>query len=534
MRTRSSPCFPAALALALAGLLPESSPGQGLLAPAGSPTPTMRTLDQVEPRVLVNAANTPGNAANTFVISQSGSYLLGADVIGASGRNGIMITTDDVTIDLNGFSVNGTAGALIGITTNTAHRGVRIHGGRVSDWPAAGIVITGAGTTVSDVTVINSGAAIVLDQTNATRIFRCSASGINVSGSLTTCLSADSVENCTLQNISSTGTLTGVVAGTQASNCALQTLSGTTVTGISGGGQVLDSAVIIVTGTSITGITGSRISRCQATGMGNGSTTTLIGISGSFVSECYTSGLNQGGASSTLSAAISAFNCVNCGVLNASFNSSSVTPGIRASLQAIGCSVVNVHNGGTGAAVGISLSFFSNSTGQVSQCRVDNCEAGILTVDRCQVFNCTVAGCDGTGIQVGQRCSVIDCTVTGNGLITTSPGISTDIRSQVMRCNSNENSGDGIAIPGGCRVEGCTAENSTLGSGIHVVSGAGCRIEGNHVRDNHRYGIEATTGDIIARNTAGGNVIASYLPSSGNNFGPVQFPATATNPAANF
>lgn len=69
---------------------------------------------------------------------------------------------------------------------------------------------------------------------------------------------------------------------------------------------------------------------------------------------------------------------------------------------------------------------------------------------------------------------------------------------------------------------------------IRVVSGAGSRIEGNHARDNHRYGIEATTADIITRNTAGGNVLASYLPSSGNNFGPVQFPATATNPAANF
>ncbi|MBS0658474.1 MAG: right-handed parallel beta-helix repeat-containing protein [Verrucomicrobia bacterium] len=411
---------------------------------------------------------------------------------------------------------------------------MRVFGGRVSGWPTAGIVLTGSGTTVSEVTVTNSGAAIVLDQAGGTRISRCTAMDIAVIAAYTLCLSADSVEHCTLQNISGAGGLTAISAGVQVSNCVLQTLSGNGLVGISAVGQVLDCTLLSLTGTTITGIGASRVSRCQVSGAGSAATTTLVGISATSVSECLVSTLVQGGVGSGTSTAINALHCLNTAVLNAYFNGSGATPGLRIGMQAAGCTVSNVHNSGTGSAAGIAVNAFASSRGLVSQCRVDNCETGIVTGDGSQVLQCTVIGCDNTGIQVGQRCGVLDCTVSGNGLVSTSPGISTDIRTQVMRCNSNDNSGDGIAILGGCRVEGCTAENSTLGSGIRVVSGSGSRIEANHVRDNHRYGIEATAGDVIARNTAGGNVLGAYLPASGNNFAPVQLPATATNPAANF
>lgn len=247
------------------------------------------------------------------------------------------------------------------------------------------------------------------------------------------------------------------------------------------------------------------------------------------------SGVSQAGAGALTSTCFSVFNCVNCSVLNATFNSTSVTPGIRSSLLVTGCSVTNVNDIGTGSAPGIALNFFANSTGQVTNCRVDNSEAGILTLDRCQILNCTVVGCNTIGIQTGQCCSVVDCTVSGNGIVATGAGISVDIRSQVLRCNSNDNTGDGIAVLGGCRVEGCIAENSTTGSGIPALpAGSGSRIESNHVRDNHRYGVEAGAGDVIARNTSGSNTLGAYLPVSGVNLGPIQTPSTATNPMANF
>src|SRR6478735_5297203 len=78
--------------------------GQGALTPPGAPAPTMKSLDQVEARTIVNSTNTPGDASNTFIISAPGSYYLTGNLTGVSGKSGIQINADDVSLDLNGFS----------------------------------------------------------------------------------------------------------------------------------------------------------------------------------------------------------------------------------------------------------------------------------------------------------------------------------------------------------------------------------------------------------------------------------------------
>ena len=55
--------------------------------PAGPVTPTMKPLDEVEPRTAVNATNTPGDTDSSFRISQSGSYYLTANLTGESGKH---------------------------------------------------------------------------------------------------------------------------------------------------------------------------------------------------------------------------------------------------------------------------------------------------------------------------------------------------------------------------------------------------------------------------------------------------------------
>jgi len=72
---------------------------QGSLTPPGAPTPTMKTLDQVEARQIVNATNTPGDGTNQFIISAPGSYYLTGNITGVSAKNGIVINADDVTLD---------------------------------------------------------------------------------------------------------------------------------------------------------------------------------------------------------------------------------------------------------------------------------------------------------------------------------------------------------------------------------------------------------------------------------------------------
>ena len=57
--------------------------------------------------IEVNSVNTPGDATAEFVISQPGSYCLANNIVGESGKSGIRIDADSVTLDLGGFAMLG-------------------------------------------------------------------------------------------------------------------------------------------------------------------------------------------------------------------------------------------------------------------------------------------------------------------------------------------------------------------------------------------------------------------------------------------
>lgn len=91
-------------------------PAQGSLTPSGAPAPTMRSLDQVQPRTPI-----PGGTAGV-TISQPGSYYLAGNLSVTTG-NGITVNADNVTLDLNGFTISSTASPASGF-------GVSLNGGR--------------------------------------------------------------------------------------------------------------------------------------------------------------------------------------------------------------------------------------------------------------------------------------------------------------------------------------------------------------------------------------------------------------------
>ncbi len=101
--------------------------------PAGPVTGTYKTLSDVEPRIAINAINTPGDADSTFKITQPGSYYLAGNIAGVSGKHGIEVVAGNVTIDLNGFALTGVAGALDGVLVSGSTN-VAVLNGIVTNW----------------------------------------------------------------------------------------------------------------------------------------------------------------------------------------------------------------------------------------------------------------------------------------------------------------------------------------------------------------------------------------------------------------
>lgn len=126
----------ATLALFLAAAQPATA--GPLDPPAGPVTPTPGP----EPRIAVNAANTPGDADALFKITQPGSYYLQGNITGVVGKHGIEINADGVTLDLNGFELLGVAGmgAFDGVSV-TEHDGlaITVRNGSVRNWGDCGV-----------------------------------------------------------------------------------------------------------------------------------------------------------------------------------------------------------------------------------------------------------------------------------------------------------------------------------------------------------------------------------------------------------
>lgn len=106
----------------------------------------------------------PGSTGKTqilslpYTISAPGSYVLNGNLTGASGSNGITVSADNVTIDLNGFALIGPGGAanevgIIGFVNN-----LTIRNGVVRDWGAYGIHVLGSlNTRLADLAIYHSG-----------------------------------------------------------------------------------------------------------------------------------------------------------------------------------------------------------------------------------------------------------------------------------------------------------------------------------------------------------------------------------------
>lgn len=135
-------------------------PAQGPLAPPGAPGPTFKTLEQIESRTPIGPDTTPGDSNSFYVLSKPGSYYLTGNITGVATMNGIKITTESVTLDLNGFALHGVPSSLNGITyANVTIQGVTIRNGMIRDWGQSGVMVGGTkfGLNIQNVTSRNNG-----------------------------------------------------------------------------------------------------------------------------------------------------------------------------------------------------------------------------------------------------------------------------------------------------------------------------------------------------------------------------------------
>jgi parallel beta-helix repeat protein len=323
--------------------------------PAGPVTSTMKPLDQIEPRIAINAVNTPGTATSLYRITQGGSYYLTANTVGSAGKNGIEVQADRVRIDLSGFMLQGVSGSLDGIKVTV---GSTCH-------VTNGAIIAWGGWGISD----PANAAMIVVNVRASEN---AGHGIFAG-------SRARVSECACFGNGADGIVTGV--GSNVANCVVQ---GNTGSGINSG---VRSVVTECTSTSngangISAGAGSVIIHCTAstsTDWGNGIAVT----DGCTITSCSASGNAGNGIAAGSSTSVS-----GCTV---TWNAGD---GILAST---GCRITDnncVSNGSNGSAAGSGV----HVTGWRNRIEGNNCSSASYGI-RTEIGGNLIAGntCSGNG-----------------------------------------------------------------------------------------------------------------------------------------
>jgi parallel beta-helix repeat protein len=252
-----------------------------LTPPIGPPQPTMKTLQQVEPRTAIT--NIP------FTISQPGSYYLTTNLTATTTYEGINITSSDVTIDLMGFTLDGAGMGTFGIIENGSYKNVKICNGNVVQWQYHGLYGVGSDAVYENVVSRGNGHGFVAG--DQARITSCTAVS-NASG-LTLCYGISFGNGGVIQDsmaIGNTGVTTGygIYGGNNAQvlRCQVRQNSGTTVYGILvETNSMVSDCVVEANGLSGDGFGikiegGGSVLRCQVRNNGNNSVDNGIYLEG--------------------------------------------------------------------------------------------------------------------------------------------------------------------------------------------------------------------------------------------------------------
>ena len=175
--------------------------GQGDLTPPAPPGPTFKTLQQIEPRTPIT--NLP------YTISVPGSYYLTTNLTGSVGTTGIVVSVDNVSIDLNGFALIGSGGSVgSGILVSGAPANLSVRNGTIRDWGSDGVNAGAALNTQFERLIISGNASNGLHAGRYCQITQCIVRRSGRDGIL--CEQASVVSHCVVVSNSLAGIETGI------------------------------------------------------------------------------------------------------------------------------------------------------------------------------------------------------------------------------------------------------------------------------------------------------------------------------------
>lgn len=474
-------CFIAVFAFAAAAALLTAGP---LNPPAGAVSSTQKTLSDVEPRIAINAANTPGDAGTLFRITQPGSYYLTGNINGVSGKAGIFIASADVTIDLNGFAMIGVAGASQGIVAPSNLQRISVRNGKVRAWPFTAVSL-GPDAMVEDLQV-----------------------GANLSTDAIVCGDRSIVRSCAVQAAAS-GFYVG--SGSLVLDCV--------ATGVGNGVSCPTAATDV------------RVEGCRLLGA-NAGTGLNLGAR-STAKECTLSAFGIGctsGAGSTVD----------------SMTIAGGSLGLFAGADCVISGVTVTGAGSTGITAGDNCRISRSAVRQCAQgfeigsdCVLSECVASAIgfTGFVSQSRN-TFVGCSSNANTGGGGFSGVDSNVYTNcrADVNAGDGFNGRFGSVWETCSARSNNGDGVETSSGGTVRNGRFDGNGNGASVGAnirVTGDVCRIEGNSLIGAD-FGIQATSGgNVIVRNSSRNSANSYGGIVGGNDVGPIGSAATGTSPWGN-
>ena len=286
----------ASVVLVTSILLTPSGLGQGSLTPPpGPPAPTMKTLDQIE-------ARTPIAGPGAVTISASGSYYLTTNIAVTAGT-AITITADNVTLDLNGFTLSSTEASPAGT-------GILLSGGRthihILNGHIKGNVINSGG--IYSGSGFAYGISFSVPTPRNVRVTGVSVSGCLLDGISLQIGNSTVAESCTVQTVGGNGIAASSVSDSTAKQCGLSGIVARTASDCLGessgsGAGVGGSMIQNCYGSSLSGhgVNATTAHNCYGSSSGNGN-----GVHANTAANCYGT---SGGAGSGVKAFDSAYNC---------------------------------------------------------------------------------------------------------------------------------------------------------------------------------------------------------------------------------